>query len=477
MSEYVYCITNPLIENVSKCGGSSRLPENRCRELSNTSLPLKNKLEYFIIVNNWRKAEKYIHDKLSENGIERFEGREWFKCRPNEIKYIFNECKKIYGINNINDIKDKKTITINNKNISIKNKIFECKICNYSTEVKSNINRHNKSEKHLEKIKNNIEISKNNNSSNSLQKENNELKEQLNNYKLNMETLKKEYELKIQQKDIEIQQKEIEKLESINKILIEHKTINTYNKININSHNNSAHSYVVDKFKEAPPLKKIDNFKIDGLDPNNKEELPKFIDNIIYSSKNKSLDSLLGNHLVKIYKKNNLEEQSFHSTDVSRLNYIVKLTENLLENYESSEEENTYNNSSDDEDDLKELEIKYKKDIKEKEYNEKIYDIENNNDDYWYIDKHGHKISRLVIEPLLRKLIKIFRNKIQAYLEETKRNIKETFGKTEIENIEILQNILQELDSGKLKKDINKFIASKFFIDNKIKKPKGKKLL
>jgi hypothetical protein len=42
--------------------------------------------------------------------------------------------------------------------------------------------------------------------------------------------------------------------------------------------------------------------------------------------------------------------------------------------------------------------------------------------------------------------------------------------------IEILQNILQELDSGKLKKDINKFIASKFFIDSKIKKTKTKKL-
>ena len=103
-------------------------------------------------------------------------------------------------------------------------------------------------------------------------------------------------------------------------------------------------------------------------------------------------------------------------------------------------------------------------------------DIEQNNDDYWYIDKNGHKVSRLVIEPLLRKLIKIFRKKIQAYLEETKKNIKETFGKNEIENIEILQNILQELDSGKLKKDINKFIASKFFIDNKIKQSKNKKL-
>ncbi len=335
--------------------------------------------------------------------------------------------------------------------------IYECKICNYETSTKFNLNRHIESDKHknkAEKLKNNI--------NDKLQKENDELKEQLNNYKF----------------EIKIQQKEIEKLESINKILSENKIVNTYNKININSNNNSAYSYAVNELKEAPPLKKLDNFVIDGLDPNNKDQLPKFIDNIIYSSKNKSLDTLLGNHLIKVYKKNNLNEQSFHSTDTSRLNYIVKLTENLLENYESSDEEDNISilfsdndiDLDDSDEELKEIEKKYKRDIKNEEYNSKINNIEQNNDDYWYIDKHGHKISRLVIDPLLRKLIRIFKKKIQAYLEETKKNIKESFGKNEIENIGILQNILQELDSGKLKKDINKFIASKFFIDNKIKK-------
>lgn len=94
--EYVYCITNPLIPNVSKCGGTRRYPTNRCKELSNTSLPLDCNLEYFIKVNNWKNAEKYIHNKLIEEGFKKYDRREWFECNPDQIKYIFDECEKIY---------------------------------------------------------------------------------------------------------------------------------------------------------------------------------------------------------------------------------------------------------------------------------------------------------------------------------------------------------------------------------------------
>ena len=64
MAEYVYCITNPSMVNKIKSGGTAQTPEIRCDKLYNTSLPEKCVLAYYIKVNNFRDAEKYIHDKI-----------------------------------------------------------------------------------------------------------------------------------------------------------------------------------------------------------------------------------------------------------------------------------------------------------------------------------------------------------------------------------------------------------------------------
>jgi hypothetical protein len=58
MKGYVYCITNHAMPNLCKIGGTEKDPVIRCKELSNTSLPVKCKLEYFIKVNNWKKIRK-----------------------------------------------------------------------------------------------------------------------------------------------------------------------------------------------------------------------------------------------------------------------------------------------------------------------------------------------------------------------------------------------------------------------------------
>ena len=41
-----------------------------------------------------------------------------------------------------------------------------------------------------------------------------------------------------------------------------------------------------------------------------------FIENIIYSYNNKCLHKLIGDHIIKNYKKDDLKLQSFHTTDV-----------------------------------------------------------------------------------------------------------------------------------------------------------------
>jgi hypothetical protein len=184
MAEYVYCIINKAMQGKCKCGGTSRTPDDRCRELFNTSLPLKCTVEYSIKVNNYKEAEKYIHDKIISAGFIRYDGREWFECNPNDIKYIYDEYSELYpydknykkpnGQTIIKNIKNIKNITINN--------MYACPICNYETTARTALYNHNKSDKHLINVKN--------------------------------EALNKENEkLKLKDKEIEELKKEIKKLE------------------------------------------------------------------------------------------------------------------------------------------------------------------------------------------------------------------------------------------------------------------------
>ncbi len=346
--------------------------------------------------------------------------------------------------------------------------VFECKTCKYLTEIKCNIERHNQSKSHLKLVEiSKLKQKKPKNIFDNLESSNiNQLEKELNEMKVQIKDIKKDYEY-----ELKIKQKEIEKLESINKILLEQKQVTNYNiKNNINSNNNTGiYSYVAENFKNAPPLRKLDNFVIGGFDPDKEDEIDKFTENIIHYKKIKGLGKLLGQHLVDNYKKNKLEEQSFYTTDVSRLNYIVKLTEDLLENYETSEEEIDLYDGNDEYidtesyEELKEMEKEYKKKI----YDDKIVAIEKNNDEYWFIDKHGHKISKFLIEPLIRKVTRVLKKRTKEYLEDAKKHPKEKISNKKKEHMLLLSKILDELDSGKLKKDINKFIAPYFSLDKK----------
>ncbi len=152
--EYVYCLKNDEMPNICKCGGTADSPYNRCEQLSNTSLPVKCEVAYFVEVNNWIKAEKYIHNKLNELGIKRFKGREWFKCKPDDIKSVFDECKKLFGFDKDggkDGVIEKDNMTDGVKdNISdkIKNKSYYCEICDYTIYERTAYIHHLKSKKH-----------------------------------------------------------------------------------------------------------------------------------------------------------------------------------------------------------------------------------------------------------------------------------------------------------------------------------------
>lgn len=208
--EYVYCLKNEEMPNICKCGGTADSPYNRCDQLSNTSLPVKCEVAYFVEVSDWKKAEKYIHNKLNELGIKRFKGKEWFKCKPDDIKSVFDECKKLFEFSKDNNggkdsivekeeikvcIKNKKNIKDKTECQNIKTNIkkYYCDLCNYETFDRSNYSRHKNQLKHIEKIKstNNIDL---------IKKENIEQKIKLEIYEKEIFTLKNE----LFKKDLEI---------------------------------------------------------------------------------------------------------------------------------------------------------------------------------------------------------------------------------------------------------------------------------
>ena len=338
--------------------------------------------------------------------------------------------------------------------------MFNCDICDYNTNDKSNYTRHLKNKKHLEKI----ELNK---------------KSEYESLKLKLKEMETEYKHKMELLEKE-KDKEIEKLEAVIKVYQE-QGAKTINNTQNNTINIGALNYVNEHFKDAPPLEKISNFIINGIDTNDASQHDKFIKDIIYYNNNKILHEYLGDHIVSLYKKTDLSKQSFHTTDTSRLNYVVRVIENSNElnnesehDYEDSDSEddkyNYINEQTIDPDQLELINIKkqYQKQIKlinkKKEYElVKLKEIENNKK-IWTTDKNGYKICKLLIDPTVKQLVSILKRKLKI---KSKSKIKNTNLQEELEFHQSINNILESIDTKKLKKDINKYIAPKFNLDKK----------
>ncbi len=168
----------------------------------------------------------------------------------------------------------------------------------------------------------------------------------------------------------------------------------------------SALKYVNERYKDAPALLPLNNFNINDLDFDDEKDKEKLIEILIYNAKQKSLDKLLGDHIVKCYKKDNPEEQSFHTTDCSRLNYIVR-------------------------------------DLLEDAYT-------------WSVDKSGIKICISIVKPLIEKCINLLLEHQKELLEE------KSFSNYHKESVHTIISVLISIDRGGLENDINKYIAPYF---------------
>ena len=315
--------------------------------------------------------------------------------------------------------------------------MYTCNICNYETTVRTAIYVHNKTKKHIinsKKEEKQIEL---------VEKENEKLKQELLN------------------KDKAIIQLET-KVEIYKELSQKGKTINNNNKIVIN--NNL--SYVNKHFENAPPLQKMTNFVLNGIDLNDDTQLDKIVDQIIYAYNNNCLHKLIGDHIIKHYKKDNLQQQSFHAIDISRRKYLVKLDENLgylydesseeIDNYNPINENNEDNKSSDSEnEEYEELKNNYEKEKKKKEPIVK-------NKSKWINDNEGVKLSYLLYEPFIRKIMRQIKKKIRNYNIEMKKNRNKIPTMDEIKKYEALTSIKKNIDTNKLKTNINTYIGPYF---------------
>jgi hypothetical protein len=331
--------------------------------------------------------------------------------------------------------------------------MYICKICNYETLVRTAMYTHNKTKKHIHNKENydrNMEITNNEN-------------------KTEQEILKlKDKEIEELKEKLIIIEKEKEKLEVTAKIYKElsEKSKNINQGIIINNTNTNNLNYVNKHFKNAPPLKKLTNYNINGIDLKDDTQIDKLTENIIYSYKNKCLHKLIGDHIIENYKKDDLQLQSFHATDIARRKYLVKLDDNMAYLYDdSSDEIDDYNPEISDESEFSDNEYEEIKKDYENEKKGKIKLIKSKSK--WTNDNEGIKISYLLFEPLIKQLIRLLRKKCRDYNNELKKNTSKIPTADEVIRFEALANILKEMDKDKLKKNINNYIAPHFGLDKK----------
>ncbi len=324
---------------------------------------------------------------------------------------------------------------------------YYCENCKYKTESQSNFCNHKKTKKHIknldtyslekkilfpkvsEKTQNIPKVSKFNcknclkeyNTKSGLYKHNKNCIN-INNSESIITELKHKLELTEREKEFEKKEKELykkleeQKSEFLNNFMNNANVLlnkaNDNTKITAQAMQNvsmSAIKYANDKFKNAPVLMPLENFNINNLSFDRKEDREQLIETLIYNAKLKSLDKLFGEHIIKYYKKDNPQNQSIHTTDCSRLNYIVR---ELIENVEK-----------------------------------------------WEVDKNGIKICTKIIKPLIDKCIELLlehqKDLIDEMAEGNYRNR---------DNIHAIINIIMSIDKGSLETDINKYIAPHFNI-------------
>ncbi|QKF94867.1 zinc finger C2H2-type protein [Fadolivirus algeromassiliense] len=204
---------------------------------------------------------------------------------------------------------------------------YICDHCSYSSNDKSNYNRHIKSETHIHLAKNAKKLAKNAN----IKRPSNQ------NYSCGCgKAFSHQSSLSRHQNNCtgtNIQNQMTLLIDTVNQLKKQNenlqKQLHTFvknNKPTINNNYISVKNYVQQNFPDAPALEGPKDYAKLTFEDND------LIDSLIYNYENEILHSYLGKFIIGYYKKDNPSEQSLWTSDVSRLTYIIK---ELLESNKS----------------------------------------------------------------------------------------------------------------------------------------------
>ena len=315
---------------------------------------------------------------------------------------------------------------------------YNCDRCNYETSDLSNFSRHKKSSKHLK-----------NNTSFFIENTKRTLKEQKRTFILGEKTVKideneeilsckycdkkftkvtskyrhqKHYCKYNTEKEIKVlkeQNKEL--LEVIKNSVMANKNNSEIAKENtqIVSKSMSTLNYAIKHFQDAPTISLLEGKKLEGFIEYNGNTEKSLEEILVHHFEKKKLHQLLGDLIVEEYRKENPKKQSMWSTDVSRLTFILKQT------------------------------------------------VKNTKNGKWITDKNGLDLTKLIIEPLVEKVIDILKEYINDCGEDIQ-NINELNYETEIKTRKNLQQmqkaneVVMQIKLKKLGNEILKYIAPYF---------------
>jgi hypothetical protein len=243
---------------------------------------------------------------------------------------------------------------------------YTCELCNYKTDRKHNLTLHKNSIKHKNNEINNITKNKKKPIEDppEIQSKYEEIDSEINaclhcgqnfKHKTNLYRHQK-YRCVIRVETQNIK-KENEELKIQNKKLID----TNLNNSEVTKKTVNTLTYALKNFQNAPIVGLLEGKKLDGFieyDGNTDKSIEEVI---IHHFEYKKLDKFLGDLILKEYIKENPKEQSIWSTDVSRLTFILKQA------------------------------------------------VKNTNKGKWVTDKKGVDLTKLVITPLVEKVIEMLR--------------------------------------------------------------------
>lgn len=304
----------------------------------------------------------------------------------------------------------------------------ECKICNYQTSRSYNLTLHNQSSKHQKLVhklaQQSIERSNKNHIESMIDDEEilkciycgqmfanktNKYRHQKHFCKIKLES-----DAYDRIKELEEQNKKMVLEKDI--LLDVVKTTSSASQKSI-----STLSYVMTNMKDAPPMELLNGETLTGLLTYANDPSKKLEEVIIHYHNKKLLHQFLGDLIIHTFKKDNPCDQSFWSSDVSRLSFVVKQV------------------------------------------------IEETNESEWVSDKGGKKIINLIIIPILnevKEMLKVYVKECSEFIESY--DIKkdgEFIGRLKLSEMHYCNEIIMQINLRTIGQSVLKYIAPFFNIN------------